>query len=325
MRTGLIKGADGNLPLSKITLGCCDFGSRISEVEAFRQLDMYYDAGGRTLDTARIYAAWLPGGESASERTVGRWLTARGRWDQMMVATKGGHPPLADMHAPRLSSSELEKDLEDSLRALGTDCIDLYLLHRDDPGRPVGEIMDTLNRFVRAGKVRALGASNWPAARIREANVCAEAAGMQPFTVSQIQWSLAVCRPEDFGDDTLVCMDRVEYAAYLDMNLPVMAYSSQAKGVLAKWIAGENPAGGFAQRLLGPENRERGARLAALSRKTGISPAALSAAYITSQKLDGCAVISASRPEQLAETLAAATITLSEEQTRYLEGQTPLG
>ncbi len=320
MRTDFIKGADGNLPLSKIALGCCDFGSRISEAEAFRQLDMYYDAGGRTLDTARIYAAWLPGGESASERTVGRWLTSRGRWGPVPAATKGGHPPLADMHVSRLSPDELERDLEDSLRALGTDCIDLYFLHRDDPSRPAGEIMDTLNRFVRAGKTRALGASNWSAARIQAANVWAEAAGMQPFSVSQIQWSLAVCRPEDFGDDTLKCMDRTEYAAYLDMGLPVMAYSSQAKGVLAKWIGGENPAGGFAQRLLRPENRERGTRLAALSRKTGISPAALSAAYITSQKLDGCAIVSASRPEQLAETLTASNLTLSEEQTRYLEG-----
>lgn len=320
MRTGCIKGADGNLPLSKIVLGCCDFGSSRSEAEAFRQLDMYYDAGGRTLDTARIYAAWLPGGESASERTVGRWLKARGRRRDMTVATKGGHPPLTDMHSSRLSPAELEGDLEESLRALDTDCIDLYFLHRDDPGRPVGEIMDTLGRFIKAGKVRALGASNWTAARIREANAYAEAAGIPPFAISQLQWSLAVCRPADFGDDTLVCMDEGEYAAYLDMGLPVMAYSSQAKGVLSKWIAGKKAAGGLAERLMGPVNRERAGRLAVLSRETGVSPAALSAAYVTSRELDGYAVISASRPEQLADTLAAGALTLSEEEARYLEG-----
>lgn len=320
MRTGYIKGADENLPLSKIVLGCCDFGSKLSEDEAFRQLDMYYDAGGRTLDTARVYACWAPGGESASEKTIGRWLKARGRRQDMTVVTKGGHPPLWDMHRSRLMPAELEGDLEDSLRALETDCIDLYFLHRDDLCRPVGDILDTLHRFVRSGKVRALGASNWSAARIREANAYARAAGVSPLAASQIQWSLAICRPEAFGDDTLRCMDGKEYASYLDMGLPVMAYSAQAKGVLAKWCAGKNPDGGFAERLMRPENRERARRLAVLSRETGISPAALSVAYITSQRLDGYAVISASRPEQLADTLAAAELTLSEDQVRYLEG-----
>lgn len=318
MRTGTIQGAAGLPPLSKIVLGCCDFGSRLDESLSFRLLDMYYDAGGRTLDTARVYASWLPGGESASERTVGRWLTARGRWDAVTVVTKGGHPPLSDMHSPRLSPDELRKDLEESLAALGTGCVDVYLLHRDDPARPVEEIMDTLDAFVKEGKVRALGASNWTPGRIAAANAYAAAAGKTPFCLSQIQWSLAVCRPADFGDDTLCCMDEEAYEAYRDMKLPVMAFSAQAKGVLSKWLAGERQPDGFIGRVMTAENQARAARLEVVSRQTGYSPAALAAAFVTSQEVDGYAVIGVSNEKQLADTLMAADLRLAPETLRYL-------
>lgn len=320
MKKVAIKGAGGSLSLSGIVLGCCDFGSRIPEADAFRQMDLYYEAGGRTLDTARIYAAWAPGGESASERTVGRWLTARRRWDEMTVVTKGGHPPLSHMHAPRLSPEDLQADLADSLAALGTQCVDVYMLHRDDESRPVEEIMDTLDRFVQAGKARALGASNWRLERIWEANAYAARAGRTPFAVSQIQWSLAVCTPQTFGDDTLVCMDGEALAGYARAGLPVMAYSAQAKGVFIKLLAGERVESDFARRLLTAENRRRLERLGRVSRCTGRSPAALCTAYVTARLPAGCAVVSASTEGQLLDTLSGADLHLSQKAIGFLEG-----
>ena len=321
MRTGFIKGAGGYPPLSKIVLGCCDFGTRLDEAASFRLLDMYYDAGGRTLDTARVYASWVPGGESASERTIGRWLKSRNRREEMTVVTKGGHPPLTDMSLSRLSPEELASDLEESLAALDTDYIDVYFLHRDDVNLPLSGIMDTLDRFVRNGQVRALGASNWSLERIQEANAYALSAGKAPFAVSQIQWSLAVCTPAAFGDGTLCCMDGDAYAGYLAAGLPVMAYSAQAKGIFSKLLAGEKPSGSFVERLTTPENRLRLERLRLLRAETGYSAAALSTAYIVSQKLDGYAVISASRPEQLADTLTASDLVLTAAQIAFLEGK----
>ena len=124
-----LKCADGTL-VSPIALGTLYFGSRISQENVDALLDTFFALGGRQIDTARSYADWLPGGESASERAIGRWLSGRNR-EQVFVGTKGGLKPRGyNTTRGDLSHENMEKELKKSLEALQTDYIDLYWLHR---------------------------------------------------------------------------------------------------------------------------------------------------------------------------------------------------
>lgn len=300
-------GGSGNpVFLSKIILGTGAFGTSIPAEEAFRLLDRYLELGGSTLDTARVYGTWGPAGRAVSEETIGAWLRSRGSRSRVTLVTKGGHPPLSDMHRSRLSEPEIRADIEDSLRTLGTDRVELFLLHRDDVSRPVEEIVDTLDRLVKEGKTLAVGVSNWTAARIEEANRYARSAGKAPLAVSQIQWSLARTTPQRLGDTTLVCMDDAEYARYRQMGLPVMAYSSQAGGLFTKWLRGGEEAlsEGMRRCYVNDENRRRLGRLTRFCRETGCPPSAAVLAYITHNPLPGAALIGCSRLEQLEDSLA---------------------
>jgi aryl-alcohol dehydrogenase-like predicted oxidoreductase len=122
-------------------------------------LDAYFEAGGRHLDTARVY--------DDNEDVIGEWLTTRGVAAEMRLLTKGGHPDLVDW-LPRLSEQEVTADAQQSLAALGVDQVDAYLLHRDDPAIPVPEIAGTLRGLVTRGVTRTIGVSNWSTRRVRE-------------------------------------------------------------------------------------------------------------------------------------------------------------
>ncbi len=137
-----------NLTVSALSLGGVGLGTRTTVEDSMRLLDAYVELGGNFLDSAHIYAAWVPGGEGTSERTIGKWLQTRGNRSQIVIGTKGGHPHMNTMHIPRLSPEEIKQDLQESLERLQVDTIDVYWLHRDDPARPVGEMLETLNAAV---------------------------------------------------------------------------------------------------------------------------------------------------------------------------------
>ena len=167
---------------------------------------------------------------------IGEWLRARGCRDQIILATKGAHPPFQDMHAGRLDRASIQSDLAASLEALGVENVDVYYLHRDDESRPVGEILETLNGFVEEGRVKLLGASNWKTARLREANAYAAAHGLKGFAANQPKWSLARCLLET--DDTLVQMDGEMARWHRETGAVCTPYTSQAKGYFMKLQAG---------------------------------------------------------------------------------------
>jgi aryl-alcohol dehydrogenase-like predicted oxidoreductase len=120
-------------------------------------LDAYFEAGGRYLDTARVY--------DDNEAIIGEWLRTRGVAAEMHLLTKGGHPDLANW-VPRLSEQEVEADAQQSLAALGVARVDAYLLHRDDPATPIADVAATLRELVGRGVTRTIGVSNWSAERL---------------------------------------------------------------------------------------------------------------------------------------------------------------
>ncbi|NLH96815.1 MAG: aldo/keto reductase [Clostridiaceae bacterium] len=307
---GTGKTAGDTLRVSKIVLGTDHFGTTVSEEDALRLMDIFADAGGNCIDTARVYASWIPGGEGASERTVGKWLKSRKNRDRIVLSTKGGHPELDSMTRGRLSRKELESDLDESLRALGVDHIDIYWLHRDDISRPAEDIMETLHTFVKKGKVRAIGCSNWKTGRIEEANRAAAAGGKEAFCASQIQWSLATTTPGLLGDTTLVCMDSNEYGWYLENRFPVFAYSAQAKGFFAKAAAVGvgNLRGKASVRFVSPDNIARLERVKEYAQRSGLSPTAVALAYITCNRVPAAAIVGCKTEEQLLDSLTAADV-----------------
>lgn len=315
-----IKIPDGNISISKIALGTDYFGTTVTEKMAFGLLDIFADAGGNCIDTARVYASWLPDGKGASEKTVGKWLKIRGNRNKIIISTKGGHPLLEQMNCGRLSRKEIESDLDESLRALGVDVIDIYWLHRDDMARPVEDIMETLSTLITKGKVRAVGCSNWKAERIEEANRVALANGFATFSSSQIQWSLAASTPEAHDDPTIVCMDEQQYNWYLKESFPVFAFSSQAKGFFARASAqGLDAINKKAYaRFCSQENIVRLERVKKYAAQNGLTPSAVALGYILCNSVPAIAIVGCKNEEQIIDSLTAADVDLSETVTEWL-------
>ncbi|WP_077533519.1 aldo/keto reductase [Massiliimalia massiliensis] len=325
MRTFQIQNERDALEVSRVILGTTYLGNMDDHAEGYRQMNRYFELGGRCLDTARIYSNLAPEDRYPSEKVIGEWLRRTGVRKQLVLSTKGGHPPYGQMEAGRLGRKDLWYDLEQSLDALQTDYIDLYWLHRDHLSTSVEEIVDTLNEFADKGLVRCFGVSNWTTERLLEANTYAKRAGKLGFSASQIQWSLAACTPQTWGDDTLVCMTDQIRADYLRHHVPVMAYNAQAKGFfskLAKMKEEELPAK-IRQRFLSPENREmnleRFNRLMELSRQYHVSPAVIAVAYLTSQQLETGAIVGCSSIAQLEDSMSAQDFVLSQEEVNWLE------
>lgn len=348
-----IVSENNSLHVSGLVLGTDYFGTTVSEETAFRLLDIYTEAGGNCIDTARVYASWLPGGDGASERTIGKWLKTRGCRNQVILSSKGGHPPLEQMSKGRLSRREIEKDLDESLRVLGVNEIDIYWLHRDAASHPVEDIMETMSLFISKGKIRAAGCSNWRTGRIEAANrMTNSAANRVPnsmsnsvqnigiegkgsmtggtaenvvhaaFCASQIQWSLAASNPEVHGDPTIVCMDEMEYSWYEKEQFPVFAFSSQAKGFFARASAmGLEAINQKAtSRFCTAENISRLERVKEYSAQSGLTPSAVALGYILCNPVPAVAIIGCKNEEQLLDSLTASDVSLPASVVNWLAG-----
>ncbi len=319
MFTFKISNGAHSLSLPCLTFGTANFERHDNDEAYFALLDKYVELGGTCIDTARVYCGWVEGGEDASETVIGRWIKARGNRDKILIATKGGHPDREDMSISRLDRESLNADLERSLECLQTDYIDIYFLHRDDEKVPVSEIMPVLDGFVKSGRVHFIGASNWTTGRIEEANRFAAENGLEPFRVSQINYSLAHSSTDTFGDPTLVCMNMWEYNWYKKHNFPVMAFSPQAKGFFAKFARGEMTENLVDGQFVSTANLARLARVKEISEKTGDSPAVVPLGYLNSQPFFVSSVFAATKLWQLEEDMTAQDLRYDARTAAFLE------
>ena len=150
---------DTDLTVSVICMGGGPLCVEDQEARVFELLDQYYALGGNFIDSANIYGKWLPSGTNSCDLNIGNWLKSRGLRDKIIVTSKGGHPHLDTMSESRLGKMEVEADLNESLKALQCETIDLYYLHRDDENVSVSSIIDYLNDFVKQGKIHYFGVS----------------------------------------------------------------------------------------------------------------------------------------------------------------------
>jgi len=295
-----------DVEISALCLGVAEIGVRQTEIEARYLLDYWVQRGGNGIDTARVYSDWIPGEKHRSERIVGDWLKATGLREQIVLATKAGHPLFDGNWRVRLSPSELQHDLEGSLETLGTDYIDVWFLHRDDESIPVEGIIDTCDAFVRRGQVKALGAANWTARRIRKANDYASRAGKAGFVATQLFWNLG-SRHYTGLEATLRPMDDDAEQLHEAADLIAMPYSSQAGGFFSNWLEGDDVArlkaeqSGYATKA----NFQIAKVAGEIARRNGVPVGAVVLAFLRSHPFKVVPVVGCGTPAHLAASIEA--------------------
>jgi aryl-alcohol dehydrogenase-like predicted oxidoreductase len=213
-------GANGP-EISPIVLGGNVYGWTIDESSSFRQLDRAVSTGLNCIDTADVYSAWVPGNSGGeSETIIGRWLKKSGRRSDVFIATKVGLPMGGGKSG--LSARYIGQAVDDSLRRLQTDYIDLYQSHRDDPATPLEETMGAFDKLVKAGKVRYIGASNYSGARLAEAMEASRKNSLAGYISLQPHYNLV--ERQAFESDLLPVVQKYDVG--------VIPYYSLAAGFL---------------------------------------------------------------------------------------------
>ncbi len=209
------------LAIAPLAFGGNVFGWTADEATSFRLLDRFVDAGFDFIDTADVYSRWHPGNSGGeSETIIGKWLKQSGKRDKVVIGTKVGIEMAPGKKG--LSKAYITQEVEASLRRLQTDRIDLYMSHRDDPETPMRETLEAYDSLIKAGKVRAIGASNYSAARLQEALDTSAEHGLPRYESLQPNYSI-VERDEFEGDLEALCTKE---------QLGVVCYYSLASGFL---------------------------------------------------------------------------------------------
>jgi aryl-alcohol dehydrogenase-like predicted oxidoreductase len=301
-----------SLRVSSLCLGGNRLGAQLDQAASFALLNAFIDRGGNFIDTAHVYANWLPDVErSCSEKTIGRWLSARGAASHVVVATKIGHPPLGNPKLRRLDATSLRTDIEEALVNLGLPHLDLVYLHRDDPDRPADEILGALEEFRQAGLIRYYGASNWSAARLEVAQEVAHRHGWQGFSANQPEWSLAI-RNSGSAPNDLFAMDRRMYEWHAHHNVAAIPYSTQAKGYFDKVLTGSLDEA-TARAYDNPTNRVMADLLNTLALRTSATPTQVALNILTRGQVPTVPVIGPRTVKQIESSFDSLSIEMCED------------
>jgi aryl-alcohol dehydrogenase-like predicted oxidoreductase len=298
--------------VSEICLGPMYFGSKVDRETSFALLDQYYEAGGRFLDTANIYATWVDGyDDPESEPLVGEWLAERGVRDEMTIATKlgFGYGDVPNGLNPDLINQEIDRSLD----RMGVDTIDLLYVHVDDPDTPQTDVIEALAAAVDAGTVRHLGASNVPAWRLARANRIAKERGLPRFECVQPRFSYLIPdRDADFGGQLPATDELVDYCDQADLTL--LPYSPTLSGCYGR---DDRPIpDGYTR----SENRVKMRIVEDIAERKGLNGNTVALAWMRSRDQPTVPVIGCSTPEQLAQNLAAVDVSFTEAEQRRLNG-----
>jgi aryl-alcohol dehydrogenase-like predicted oxidoreductase len=295
-------------PLSRLALGTLWFTpDRLAEVSEL--LDAWVELGGNTIDTAHVYE------KGDAERALGQWLRARpGVRERLVIISKGAHP---DGDRVRVTPEDITSDLEDTLERLGGP-VDLYLLHRDDPSKPVGPLVEILDEHRRAGRLHAYGASNWTPERIDEANAYASANGLAPFCASSTHLSLAKQYAQQWPG-AISATDPAIREWHERTQLPLLAWSAQASGFFAGRFARDRPADPTIEAVyFSDDNWERLDRARTLADRLGATANEVALAWVLAQRFPVQALIGPRTVDELRGSINATELTLSDEDVAWL-------
>jgi aryl-alcohol dehydrogenase-like predicted oxidoreductase len=310
----MIKRQLGRSPLhvAPLALGGNVFGWTVDEKTAFRLFDAFVDAGFDLIDTADAYSAWVPGNEGGeSETIIGKWLSQSGKRNRITLATKVGKWS----RYPGLSPVNIHEAVDDSLRRLKTDHIDLYQAHEDDPKTPLEESLHAFDDLMKQGKVRVIGASNYSANRLADALRTSAEHNLPRYESLQPHYNL---------------VDRADYEAELeplirDEQIGVINYYALASGFLTGKYRDEADLGKSKARggAVGKYLNARGFRvLAALDEigsAHGANPTQVALAWLMARPGITAPIASATSIRQLEDLLGAVKLNLSEEEITVLD------
>ena len=306
------KRALGNsgLETAPLVFGGNVFGWTIDKAKSFEILDAFVGAGFNAIDTADVYARWVPGNSGGeSETIIGEWLKARRRRDDVLILTKVGSTMGQNGDDTRndLSPRWIERAVEDSLRRLQTDVIDLYQSHWMDKTTPTEETLRAYERLIQAGKVRAIGASNHDAARMREALDVAADQGLPRYETVQPHYNLYSRSTFEGEQQDLAVAEGLGVITYFSLESGFLSgkYKTVADADASKRGGG----------MLKDHFNERGVRilavLDAVAQRNEATPAQVALAWLLSRPGVTAPIVSATSLDQLHDTLKAATLELS--------------
>lgn len=298
------------LKISAIGLGTMQWRWRTTEEEAYGIMDAYLDHGGNFLDTANIYSQWVPElGVGTSETVIGNWLQARGNRERVVLATKVRGPMADRPNGEGLSRRHIIEALEDSLRRLQTDWVDLYQMHWFDAETPIEETLEALTALIRQGKVRYIGCSNYPAWRLMQALWASDKHDLHRFASLQPHYNL-LHRREFEQELAEVCET---------YGIGVVPYSPMAGGVLTgSYSRDRSPETPRAEGNEAKYAREEVWQVVDAVRDIAEAhdtwPGAVALAWLLSRPAVTSPIVGANSIEQCRANLAAADLRLSREE-----------
>jgi aryl-alcohol dehydrogenase-like predicted oxidoreductase len=294
----MAKLGSSDLDVFALCLGGNVFGWTADEEASFAVLDAYAAAGGNFIDTADVYSNWVPGNRGGeSEAIIGRWMAARANRDAMIIATKVGHN--GDLRPAVVAAGA-----EASLERLQTDRIDLYFMHNDDPSTPLERSLGAFGELVAAGKVRAVGVSNFSAERLREALDVAQREGLPAPVALQNQYNL-IAREYEGELEQLVAAHGIAAVPYYALASGFLTGKYRPGG---EAVASPRASGALAQ--LDEHGRAVLDALDRIAAAHDTTPAAVALAWLAAQPTVVAPIASARNVEQLEELLAFTRLTL---------------
>jgi aryl-alcohol dehydrogenase-like predicted oxidoreductase len=291
------------------------FGWTIDEATSFRMLDAVVDAGLDFIDTADVYSAWAPGNKGGESETIlGKWLKKSGKRGRLVIATKVGMELGPDKKG--LAKDYIARAVEDSLRRLQIETIDLYQSHQDDEATPMTETLEAYAKLIQAGKVRAIGASNFTGARLREAAETSRKHGLPAYATLQPLYNLS----DRFPFETDLA------PACRELGLGVIPFYSLAAGFLTgkyRTIADLSQSVRGArtvERYMNPRGFRILAALDLAAKELGSKPASVAIAWLRSKSVVTAPIASATNLDQLVDLVAGLNLKLPPETLAALDG-----
>jgi aryl-alcohol dehydrogenase-like predicted oxidoreductase len=304
--------------VAPLCLGGNVFGWTADEAQSFKILDAFVAGGGNFIDTADVYSRWVPGHQGGeSETIIGKWLKARGGRDKVVIATKTG----AEMTPTDkgLARARVEKQIEASLKRLNTDYVDLYYSHRDDAETPMEEVLETYDRLIKAGKVRAIGASNFTAERLGEALSTADAKGLPRYTVLQPLYNLYDRKDFEGALQDLCVKEGVAVAPYYTLASGFLTGKYRSEADLSQSARG----GKIGTNYLNPQGLKLLDAMEAVAKRLGVKPSQVAVAWLAARPSVVAPIASATKVEQLEELLAAVQLKLDVDAMQALDAAAP--
>jgi aryl-alcohol dehydrogenase-like predicted oxidoreductase len=299
-----VKLGKSDLEVPVICLGGNVYGWTVNEADSFRQLDAALEAGLNFIDTADVYSRWVAGHKGGESETIlGKWFAQGGKRENVILATKVGMD-LGD-GKQGLKAAYIEQAVEDSLRRLQTDYIDLYQAHKDDAETPLEETLGAFDKLVRAGKVRHIGASNYKGARLAEALRVSKDNGLVSYVSLQPHYNLV--ERQEFESDLLPVVE--------EHGLGVIPYFSLAAGFLTgKYRSAQDAEGAARGKIVEKYLNDWGfsvvAALDEVAKAHGSTPARVALAWLMVQPGVTSPIASATSDKHLADLVEATKLTL---------------